>query len=102
MSPICYQHHHKKELVLYLGEMILQFALGVPGFVDADLERDVDGFTLLFHVVSDLLQDSVDQRPQVLRVVALLLCRQDVLVGETLPVVNRHRAGRKMTKSLQD
>ena len=85
--------------MFYLGQMILQFALGVPGFVDADLERDVHSFTLLFHVVRDLLQDSVDERAQVLRVVALLLRRQDVLVGETLPVVNRHRAERIIPKT---
>lgn len=70
--------------------MGLKLLFCITSLGDALGQSNVGVLLLPVHVISNSLQDTVHKRTQVLRVLTLLLCVQNVLVGEILPLVLRH------------
>lgn len=67
--------------------MILQFLFGVPSFSNALCHGDINTFLLFEHVISGLLEDTVNKRAQTNRVHPGLLSLDDVGIREVLPVI---------------
>ena len=67
----------------------LQLALDILTLGYAFVERQVGGGHLPALVVTGLLQNGINMRPQANRALDLRLCIVDVIVGEVLPLVSR-------------